>query len=109
MVASLSPCASVGSHDLWSRGLIVMLRMPSLARLAASQGHSNVVKQLGKDRLAKMITSYDHIKALDSALHKAEGWGLEKYLPAKRLFPGEDLSAESLVPPDEDLTAANLV
>lgn len=53
--------------------------------LAAQAAAKKLVKGSGH------LSSYDHIRAIDHAMHAAQGWGLEAFLPEKRLVPGEPL------------------
>ena len=50
-----------------------------------------------KKKLPKSLSAYDHVRAVDAALYKAESWGIEAYLPKTRLLPGQELKLD---PPD---------
>ncbi len=60
-------------------------------RQAVRDGQAAAAKKLGAKLSLPKVAVYDHVKAIDAAMHRAEDWGLEKYLPQKRLLPGEPL------------------
>ena len=53
-------------------------------------GNPDIVRLVAKAKKRK-LTAYDHVRALDAAMYKFEGQGLEKFLPHLPLREGEEL------------------
>ena len=47
------------------------------------------------------LSSFDMCKALDKTLRVTRGWGLEKYIPEVRLCPGQPLTADTPLHPED--------
>ena len=59
------------------------------ARVAAETGDPDIVRAVAKAG-KRPITAYDHIRALDAALVKFDGVGLERFVPHHVLEEGQD-------------------
>ena len=69
------------------------------ARLAVKSKDQAALTQAKKviSGARKNATAFEHLRAIDNAMHQAQDWGLEKFLPEQRLLPGHNLE---LAPPD---------